>query len=154
MTEQLALFAPATRHFLLWTACQTACGQKLTPFETLILQTEPLTTPPCPDCEQAQAAALNWAASQNYGGLGAGEAIILRKGLISSKYFWKRRTGPTPDEDPDWVKANYLEFNLLYEEVLDHAIYNLGLNPKRAHRKAWRAASDNSSERCAMQNGH
>lgn len=154
MTEQLPLLAPATRHFLLWTACQTACGKELTPFETLILQTEPRTTPPCPGCEQAQAAALKWATIQGYDGLSPADALLLRKKLVPAGYFWKRRWGPTPDEDPDWVKANYLEFNLLYEEVLDHALYNLGLKPKRAHRKAWRAASDNSSERCAMENGN
>lgn len=154
MTEQLPLFPPRYRHLLLWAACETACGQPLTPFETLILQTEPSTTPLCPSCEQAKSVALNWAAEQGYGGLSPADALLLRKKLVPAGYFWKRRWGPTPDEDPDWVKANYLEFNLLYEEVLDHGLYNLALKPKKAHRKDWKAASDNSSERCTMHNGH
>ena len=154
MNNQIDLLAPDTRHFLLWTASNTACGRQLTPFQTLILQLTPPSTPLCSDCADTITSAQQWAAANGYDQLSPADALLLRKKLIPADYFWKRRWGPTPDEDPDWVKANYLEFNQIYEETLDRQLYNLGRRPKRAHRIAWQVASDNSAERSMMQNGY
>lgn len=153
MNDQIDLLAPDSRHFLLWTAGLTACGRQLTPFQTLLLQLEPDAAPLCSACAAAITTAQEWATAQGYDQLSPADALFLRKKLLPTDYFWKRRWGPTPEEDPGWVKANYLEFNLLYEEVLDRELYSRGRRPKRAHRRAWQAASDNSAERSMIENG-
>lgn len=152
MTTQTSLLTPAIRHFLLWTAGQTACGQALSPLETLLLQLQPITDPECPACRQSTDAALQATAARGYSDLSPASALLLHRKLLSKNYFWKRRWGPAPEDDPPEIIDRYRQFAVRAEEAFDDALFNHGRHPKRAWRIAWNAAAAFSQEWTMMLN--